>query len=236
MEKKKDRDERKFVLDRRGFLIVSAAAAVVAGSPGKSQASKSRPLHKGPVNSEYPPSEGYLVVDTKKCQGCMSCMVACSTAHEGKSDLSLARIQVVQNPYGKFPGDIFIGQCRQCVEPACVKKCPAGALIVDEENGMVRRVDQAKCEGCMICVGSCRFAPGRAIWNFKKQLASKCDLCVDAPFWKEKGGPGGKQACVEVCPLNAIKFQSEIPLQEGNSGYDVNLRGKTWKRLGYSTK
>ncbi len=28
-----------------------------------------------------PPSKGYLVVDTKKCSGCMSCMMACTLAH-----------------------------------------------------------------------------------------------------------------------------------------------------------
>ncbi len=236
MKEKKNRDEKRINLDRRGFLIVSGAAAVVAGSPGKSKAGKSAPLHKGSVNPEYPPSRGYLLVDTKKCQGCMSCMVACSIAHEGKSDLSLARIQIIQDPYANFPNDVSISQCRQCVEPACVENCPEGALTVDRENGMVRMVDQDKCVGCMTCVESCPFTPSRAIWNWKEQSALKCDMCSDAPYWKEKGGPGGKQACVEVCPVNAIKFQEEIPLQEGDLGYDVNLRGETWKRLGYSTK
>jgi len=60
-------------------------------------------------------SEGYLLVDTKKCQGCMTCMLACSLVHEGFESLSLARIQIVQNPFESFPNDINIAQCRQCV-------------------------------------------------------------------------------------------------------------------------
>ncbi len=231
-----DRGGNKTNLDRRGFLIVSGAAAAVAGSPGQGQAAKSRPLHQGPVSSQYPPSEGYLVVDPKKCQGCLSCMAACSLAHEGRSDLGLARIQVTQNPYANFPDDLAIGQCRQCVEPACVAACEPGALAVDPDSGMVRKIDEDLCEGCMSCVESCQFTPSRAVWNWKEQEAVKCDLCSDAPYFKEGGGPGGRQACVEVCPVNAIKFQAKIPLQEGDAGYDVNLRGRTWKRLGYSTE
>jgi protein NrfC len=67
------------------------------------------------------------------------------------------------------------------------------------------------------------------------EKSRKCDLCANAPYhWdKEGGGPEGKQACVEVCPVGAIKFTREVPRQEGDSGYKVNLRGESWKQLGY---
>jgi protein NrfC len=85
----------------------------------------------------------------------------------------------------------------------------------------------------MACVEACPYLPSRAVWNFEEDHAQKCDLCAEAPFWVEKGGPDGKQACVEVCPVGAIKFTKEIPQQEGDKGYKVNLRGKSWKHLGY---
>ena len=50
---------------------------------------------------------------------------------------------------------------------------------------------------------------------------------------KGGGGPDGKQACVEVCPVGAIKFTAEIPVQAGDEGYKVNLRTKNWWKLGY---
>ena len=65
--------------------------------------------------------KGYLLVDMKKCQGCMSCMLACSLVHHGEENLSLSRIQILQNPQGSFPDDLVISQCRQCVDPACVR-------------------------------------------------------------------------------------------------------------------
>ena len=72
-------------------------------------------------------SGGYLLVDTKKCAGCQSCMLACSLTHHGETNQSLSRIQILQDPWGKFPEDITIAQCRQCPYPACVQACPFGA-------------------------------------------------------------------------------------------------------------
>jgi protein NrfC len=67
--------------------------------------------------------------------------------------LSLARIQVVQNPFTCFPNDINITQCSQCVKSACLAACPVGAIDVDVSNGNVRTVDKEKCIGCNSCDG-----------------------------------------------------------------------------------
>ncbi len=182
---------------------------------------------------EHQPSQGYVLVDVKKCQGCLTCMLACSLAHEGRESLSLSRIQVMQNPFAKFPDDLTIEACRQCVEPECVRECPSGALSVDVDNGNVRSIDEELCEGCGGCVYTCPHAPSRAIWKHEEELASKCDLCAGAEHFSEDGGVGGRQACIEVCPVNAIKFQSAIPVQEGDAGNKVDLRGKSWGMMGY---
>ena len=58
---------------------------------------------------------------------------------------------------------------------------------------------------------------------------------MNAPFWKEQGGVKGKQACVSVCPMGAIMFTGQIPIQKGNMGYEVNLRGKAWEKMGFPT-
>ena len=60
-----------------------------------------------------PAAEGYLLVDPKKCQGCLSCMMACSLVHHGSVNLSLARIQVTHNHLANFPDDAMIAICRQ---------------------------------------------------------------------------------------------------------------------------
>jgi len=189
-----------------------------------------------------PPADGYLLVDIAKCQGCASCMLACSLIHEGVESLSLSRIQIVQDPFVSFPGDLTIAQCRQCVDPACVEACPTGALDVDARHGNVRRVDAELCIGCGLCHEACPYTPSRAYLApdpaYKDEAKSrKCDLCANAPYhWDGAGGgPDGKQACVAVCPVGAIAFTKEIPEQDGDGGYRVNLRDQSWAALGFPT-
>lgn len=170
-----------------------------------------------------PVSEGYILVDSRKCQGCLSCMMVCSLVHEGAVNLSLARIQVMQNILNNWPDDLKVAQCRQCVDPLCVAACPTGALHVDEANGNIRVIDESECEGCQMCIQACPFLPQRIAWNPETLKALKCDLCRDTPYWDKPGGPGGRQACVEVCPQQAIKFTREVPLQQGDAGYDLEL-------------
>jgi len=229
MSDQKDRKEIKTAgeISRRDFLKFSGIVVIGVGVGGCTV-----------YNGEVEDSQGYLLVDTKKCQGCLTCMLACSLVHEGFESLSLARIQVVQNPFMHFPDDINIAQCRQCVDPACIEACPTRALYADEENGYVRTVNEKKCIGrlgCRACVTACSYEPGRSIWNFQKNHAQTCDLCANTSFWNEQGGPEGKQACVTVCPMKAIKFTTEIPEQLGDDGYNVNLRDEIWQSLGYPT-
>ncbi|MGE5482539.1 MAG: 4Fe-4S dicluster domain-containing protein [Bacteroidota bacterium] len=230
MAESEDKNQNKEV-SRRQFLKMAGAVAVGIGL-----GELPRVIWLDNGVAAIPASEGYILVDTKKCQGCDTCMLACSLVHEGKENLSLARIQVMQNPFEKFPFDLDINQCRQCTFPACVEACPTGALHAEKKYGNVRLVDERKCIGCQRCVEACPQQPTRVLWNFEAKHSQKCDLCANAPYWKNhKGGPDGEQACVKVCPVGAIKFTREIPTQTGDAGYKVNFRGEAWRALGWST-
>ena len=176
---------------------------------------------------------GFLLVDMKKCQGCASCMLACSLVHEGVISMSRSRIQILQNSFEKWPDDLTISQCRQCVDAACLKVCPTGALHRDLFAGNVATVNIKKCIGCKQCVNACPYPPSRAIWNAEEKHSQKCDLCANSPYLGEKGGPNGKKACLEICPVNAIIFTKVIPDQQGDEGYNVNLRDEQWEKLGF---
>jgi len=184
-------------------------------------------------------SWGFILVDTNKCQGCQSCMLACSLVHEGALSLSSARIQVLSNPYGSFPDDITISQCRQCTKPACMKACPTGALARDPKHQNVATIDPAKCIGCQKCINACSWAPARSIWNNEAGKSQKCDMCASASNWDETGGPDGKKACLEICPMGAISFSNVIPAQDDPDSYNVDLDSSTptaanHARTGYS--
>ena len=214
-------EDKKKRIDRRQFLVGSGAA-LAAGALATSIPNAAK---TAPEKASYPKSEGYLVYDSRLCLGCQSCMFACSLTHEGVANPSLSRIQIIRDApsFTKYPYDVVISVCRQCVSPLCVQVCPTGACHVDEEHGNIRRIDQAECIGCQRCVQSCPQKPHRTIWNSVKKKSTKCDLCEGAPYWNEKGGPNGKQACVETCPVKALKLVSKAPSQRDTDGYDVNL-------------
>jgi len=223
-------------LSRRNFLKVVGVFTITATTA---------PL----LGCEIPPegtdpadplaSLGYIIVDSRKCQGCLTCMLSCSLANEGCVNLSKARIQVVSSSFRPFPDDIFINQCHQCADHPCVDACPTGALAIDEANGNIRVVDQSVCVGCGMCRNACPFTPERP--NITPNPAfdgamksNKCDLCLNAPYHfnpEVGGGVEGIQTCVAVCPLKAIRFTTELPSLDG---YDTNLRPKDWGALGYS--
>lgn len=219
----KDKEKRKQML-RRDFLVgggtAIAAGALTACTPESSAASTA-----APAEVSYERSEAYIVHDSRLCIGCQSCMYACSMVHEGEANPSLSRIQIIRDApsFTKYPYDIVMSICRQCVTPLCVQNCPTGACHVDTANGNVRRIDQDKCIGCKRCIESCPHKPHRTIWDPEKKKSTKCDLCVDAPYWSREGGPEGHQACIDVCPANALSLVRKAPSQTDISGYDISL-------------
>ncbi len=222
--------ETKSSVSRREFVAGAGALGVGAVIGGAVVKTFVLPEHVFAVEA----SEGYLLIDTKKCGGCESCMLACSMVHNGSTNISLSRIQIAQNPFAGFPKDMQPVQCRQCPYPRCVDVCPTGANHVDAANGNVRSVDEGKCIGCERCIDGCLFTPSRMQWNFEERHAQKCDLCANTPFWNTDGGPDGSQACVSICPHNAIAFTKDIPLQT-DQGYDINMRNAHWGHIGLDT-
>ena len=104
-ERKEPKEPRTF--SRRSFLR-GAGATVVGGAAGAAVGSQlfattavaadgvaapvGAPVEtvvEKQVPMTFPASTGYLLVDNKKCAGCQSCMIACSTAHEGAPNLSV---------------------------------------------------------------------------------------------------------------------------------------------------
>jgi protein NrfC len=210
---------------RREFLV-GGGAALAAGALAVSVPEASAAVAKASGSAKsYAQSTGYLVYDSRICWGCQSCMFACSMSHQGEVNPALSRIQIIRDApsFTKYPLDVVMAVCRQCVSPLCVQNCPVGAAHIDAAHGNVRVIDQNKCVGCKQCIKMCPQRPHRTVWNPYKNKSSKCDLCIDAPFWSRKGGPNGEPACVTICPAKALKIVHNAPSQEDVSGYDVNL-------------
>jgi len=222
---KKNAEEKKF--SRRDFVTGSGvllAGGIIVG-PAAAAAQGTAQTQK----ASYPPSRKYLVYDSRYCAGCLTCMLSCSLVHDGETNLSKSRIQVHRAFLSKYPSDLHQNVCRQCPVPLCVDRCPTGACHISTENGNVRMIDEDKCIGCQMCVNACPHRPHRIIWDQAKRKATKCDMCVNTPYYNKKGGPDGTQACAEFCPNGSLRVVDEMPEQAdlrggGERGYDRNLQ------------
>jgi protein NrfC len=220
--KKNEAAEKK--LSRRAF-VVGSGTALAGGALGAAVAvTATQEAVAAQQKANYPRSTRYLVYDSRGCAGCLGCMLACSLAHDGAASLSLSRIQVHRAVLKMYPLDIHQNVCRQCPVPLCVENCPTGACHVSTENGNIRMIDEAKCIGCQMCLNSCPQLPHRIIWDPAKKKCTKCDMCVNTPYYNKKGGPNGAQACVEACPSSSLRVVDELPEQADLRGYDRNLQ------------
>ncbi len=147
--------------------------------------------------------EKLIVVNRAKCTGCQRCEMNCTLARDGDLHPYMARIHVrdsvnfglngpaddYRHEDGIFGSWTFEPEtCKQCGDPACMKACPMGAIIVSERNG-ARIVDTEKCVGCGMCVSACPWKMPRVDAETRK--SSKCVNCG---------------ACVRGCPTSALKM------------------------------
>ncbi len=129
-----------------------------------------------------------LLVDQEKCTGCRTCEAVCSAKHEGASNPSRSRVQVVK---WEWEGFMMPFMCQQCHDAPCVNACPVKALGRDDTLGQVN-LDYDRCIGCKLCIAVCPF--GGMGYDPVDNKVIKCDFC------------GGDPLCVRFCSTAAIRF------------------------------
>jgi Fe-S-cluster-containing dehydrogenase component len=138
-----------------------------------------------------------MVIDTRKCVGCMDCVVACKTENEVPD--GFCRDWIEQRLEGHYPTlrlEITSQRCNHCDYPPCVQCCPTGASHVHDYGGVVL-VDDQLCIGCKACLASC---PYDARFIHPEGYADKCTFCI------HRVAKGESPACVSVCPTRCMHF------------------------------
>ncbi|MEM1685454.1 MAG: 4Fe-4S dicluster domain-containing protein [Acidilobaceae archaeon] len=160
-----------------------------------------------------------FVWDSRKCIGCMACVVACASANypdfmentkaNPQWNWLAGNIRIIVNEMEEKPF-IRLLSCQHCDNPPCVYVCPTKATYIDKGTGSVR-MDHDKCIGCRSCLVSC---PYNARWlNPVTLQPEKCP----GPLCSKKMEP----VCVEVCPAGARLFED---LDDPNSPVNEVLR------------
>jgi anaerobic dimethyl sulfoxide reductase subunit B (iron-sulfur subunit) len=161
-------------------------------------------------------------VNTEICTGCKACMTACFDRNNLEVPQKFRKVYEFgggtweQGEDGSFATTAFTYYasltCCHCDMPACVAKCPTGAMEKSTETGIVT-IDESICIGCMTCELSCPYNhPVKLDDNF----AHKCVLCSDE---NAEGIPD--PVCARACPVRALEFGK---IDELRSQYGENMR------------
>jgi Fe-S-cluster-containing dehydrogenase component len=160
-----------------------------------------------------------MAIDTRKCVGCMDCVVVCKAEHglpEGYCRDWI--VTAVRGEYPELAMEFRSERCNHCDNPPCVTCCPTGASHV-EPLGKTVQVTANRCIGCKACISAC---PYGARYVHPEGHVDKCTFCV------ERFSEGRDPACVSVCPTRCMTFGD---LDDPKSRISELLRTRTWRTL-----
>lgn len=129
-----------------------------------------------------------LAIDHEKCTGCRACELVCAVYHEGVSNPSLSRINVIK---WEAEGLYVPVSCQQCEDAPCKMTCPVKAIYRHADLDCLV-IDYEKCIGCRSCVTACPF--GAMNFNAYEKKVFKCDYC------------DGDPQCVRFCEVKAVSY------------------------------
>lgn len=152
--------------------------------------------------------------DQTRCGACNACTVACKDWNQVNPGPVAWRKQFtyeVETSEGIrfFP---LAMSCNHCDEPACAAACPQGAIVKDEENGVVT-VNRDECIGVQSCITACPFAKPMLAADKQEptpintwQIEHPMQKCTACSYDRLKNGL--KPACVVSCVGRALDFGS----------------------------
>jgi formate dehydrogenase iron-sulfur subunit len=167
-----------------------------------------------------------ILCDPTQCTACRACQVACKQWNnlaaeetewfQGKSYTNPARIsaetwllvEMREEMMGK--GDLVWmftqRRCHHCIDPACVRNCPAEPRAIHRDDRGIVTIDPRLCIACGTCGDTCPFEVPTVSERYG--VARKCTMCAD------RQNRGGLPACVKTCPTGAISFGEREDLIE----------------------
>jgi formate dehydrogenase beta subunit len=181
------------------------------------------------------------LIDTSTCIGCKACEAACQEwndngftvgtfggSYQTRPDLAfnfwnLIKFNEIDRPSTPFAWTFTKYQCMHCVDPGCLKACPAPGAIFQLANGIVD-FSHEQCIGCGYCITGCPFDVPRLSPTTNKVY--KCTLCSD------RTAVGLEPACIKACPTNCLSFGTREDLLQIAGTRAAALRAQGFQTAG----
>lgn len=157
-----------------------------------------------PIGLQAEPSLGVpgkkryaMVVDLRRCIGCMACITACKA--EFDVPLGVWRTTVRVKDTGTYPSTrrhYMPRLCNHCDNPPCVRNCPTEATYKHEDGFVLQRYE--RCITCRTCIAACPYnarhvLPGNRTSVKIGGVVDKCTFC------DHRVAQGLLPACVQTC-------------------------------------
>ncbi|MBF0168982.1 MAG: 4Fe-4S dicluster domain-containing protein [Alphaproteobacteria bacterium] len=156
------------------------------------------------IGLQAEPSEGVagkkrwaMVVDLRRCIGCMACVAACKAEYD--VPLGVWRTTVKVKDLGQYPNtkrQFMPRLCNHCDNPPCVRNCPTEATYKHEEGYVLQRYD--RCIACRTCIAACPYNARHVLPSNRTRvkIGGVVDKCT---FCEHRVSNGLVPACVQTC-------------------------------------
>lgn len=188
--------EENMILTRRSLLKGAVAVGALALTGGVSTISLDAAFAQDDGERPFDARNkqfGFFV-NASNCSNCGECVRACRKHSATPEDMPSRRKIVI---YGdEDNGGLYVStSCMHCVEPACLKVCPAGAI--SKGVGGIVSVDGNRCIGCKYCYQACPFS----VPHYGSYGMDKCDCCLGNGV-----KAGDTPYCVRACKFDALHY------------------------------
>lgn len=147
-----------------------------------------------------------FIFDRDKCVGCHACVVACMNENGYQWPERWRKVHSYNADHLPDKPLFYLSMaCNHCADAPCLEACPASAFSRDKISGIIRH-NPDQCIGCKYCSWACPYdAP---VYVPSKGIVEKCNFCEQR--LEENLSP----ACVNLCPVGALRFRRENISQE----------------------